>query len=221
MKHRNTQRNKSLERLWLWFFPRRCVWCSGVTAPQDMLCPGCTDQAQLRCAPSTLPESDTPLVSVFPYHSGASRIMLNVKFHGARSSAPSIGYAMADAFAAAGQDKPGLLFCSVPMTNASMRKRGYNQSELLAAAAARWLGAEHQPDLLIKTRETQVQHDLPKAERLTNMTNAFAAAQPETVRGRGIVLVDDICTTGATLCDAVRALRQAGAEEIICLTYLH
>jgi len=211
----------NLERLWLWFFPRRCVWCAGVSAPGGMLCADCAGRAGQRLPPGLLPGGDMPLVPVFTYHGGAAKILLSMKFHGAKNMAHSIGYAMADALAASKlADKPGWLFCAVPMTPAKEKERGYNQSELLARAAARWLGLEYAPGLLVKTRETQAQHGLPKEERQANISGAFAAADPGRVAGRDIVLCDDICTTGATLRDAARALREAGAGEIICLTYL-
>jgi len=209
----------NLERLWLWFFPRRCVWCAGVCAPEETLCAGCVDEAGPVLPPGLLPESDTPLVSVFTYHSEAQRILLNLKFHGGRGLAPSIGYAMADALAALA-DKPDWLLCGVPMTPVKLKERGYNQSELLAKAAACWLGMGYEPGLLVKTRETLAQHGLPREQRQTNISGGFAAAGPGRIAGRRIVLCDDICTTGATLRDAVRALREAGAKEIICLTYL-
>ena len=232
----------NLERLWLWFFPRRCVWCAGVTAPDAMLCADCADKAGAMLEPGHLPDPpqracglagdpgvDIPLVSVFPYHSKASQILLNLKFHGGRGLAPSIGYAMADAMAAAMvspstapqlADKPGWRFCAVPMTPAKVKQRGYNQSELLAQSAARWLGREYAPGLLAKTRETPAQHGLSRERRQSNVSGAFAVANPGLICGHKIVLCDDICTTGATLREAARALREAGAVEIVCLTYL-
>ena len=211
----------NLERLWLWFFPRRCVWCAGVAAPEEMLCADCADQAGQMLEPGLLPGGDMPLVPVFTYHSVARKILMNMKFHGAKNMAHSIGYAMADALAASQlADKPGWLFCAVPMTPAKVKERGYNQSELLAKAAARWLGMEAAPGLLVKTRETQAQHGLSREQRLTNLFGAFAATEPGRVAGRDIVLCDDICTTGGALHEAVRVLREAGAGEIICLTYL-
>jgi len=231
--------SKHLERLWLWFFPRRCVWCAGVAAPDETVCADCAGNAGPVLPPGVLPDLsqricgfagdpgvDIPLVSVFTYHSMAQRILMNLKFHGGRSLAPSIGYAMADALAISGlaashlADKPGWLFCCIPMTPAKVKERGYNQSELLANAAARRLGLEHAPGLLIKTRETPAQHGLSRAQRLTNVIGAFAAADPGRIAGRSIVLCDDTCTTGATLHEAARILREAGAGELLCLTFL-
>jgi ComF family protein len=169
---------------------------------------------------SLLPGTGVPLVSVFPYRSRAREIMFDFKFYGGRNVAHSIGYAMGDALAEA-LDNPGewLLTC-VPMTAAQEEKRGYNQSELLARAAARWVGARHDPALLAKRHETQVQHGLPAARREENVRGAFAAARPERIRGGKIVLCDDICTTGATLRACARALEEAGAAGIFCLTFL-
>ena len=211
----------NLERLWLWFFPRRCVWCSGVTEPDAMLCADCAGKADAVLEPGLLEDTNIPLVPVFTYHSKASQILLRFKFHGGKNIAHSIGYAMADVLAASKfADKPGWLFCAVPMTFAKVKARGYNQSELLAKAAARWLGMDFAPGLLIKTRETPAQHGLPREERQSNIAGAFAAPKPELIAGRRIVLCDDICTTGATLREAARVLREAGAKEIIGLTYL-
>jgi len=214
-----------LERLWLWFFPRRCVWCMGVCEAREMLCADCAGKAEPASEPGLLPETNLPLISAFTYHSKARQILMNLKFHKGKNMAHSIGYAMADAIAGVPAftelaDKPGWLFCAVPMILLGVKQRGYNQSELLARAAARWLGMEYAPGVLVKTRETPAQHGLPREERRKNVIGAFAAADPKLIAGRKIVLCDDICTTGATLREIVGVLQEAGAKEIICLTYL-
>jgi len=212
--------SQQIERLWLWFFPRRCVWCMGVAEPTHMLCADCEPEAQpLLLAPDLVRDTQLPLISAFGYHSHAKRILLNVKYHGGRKNAHSIGYAMADALSSAGVMDKQWLLCSVPMTAAQVKTRGFNQSEVLAKSAARWLGLEYAP-LLRKTRETQVQHDLPAAQREKNVDGAYCAAMPEQITGRKIVLVDDICTTGATMRACAKVLQTAGAEEIICLSFL-
>jgi len=186
-----------------------------------MLCADCAGKADPMLESGLLEGTGIPLVSVFTYHSKARQILLSFKFHGAKNIAHSIGYAMADALSVSHfADKPGWLFCAVPMTPVRVKARGYNQSELLAQAAARWLGMEYAPGLLVKIRETPAQHGLSRQARQSNVAGAFRAANPPLVRSRKIVLCDDACTTGSTLREAARVLREAGAEEIICLTYL-
>jgi len=212
-------KTSQIERLWLWFFPRRCVWCMGVTEPEHMLCADCQTMQAQRFAPELMQCSQIPLVCVFTYHSRARRILLNVKFHGGRKNIHSIGFAMADALREAALADETWLFCAVPMTQRQLKIRAFNQSELLAKTAARWFDAPY-AQLLRKTRETQTQHDLPAPERAGNVANAYAVAQPGLVKNKKIVLCDDICTTGATMQECARALQDAGAQQVICLCYL-
>ncbi|MDR0531451.1 MAG: ComF family protein [Oscillospiraceae bacterium] len=216
----NAKWKRRLEHILLWLFPRRCLLCEDVTEPGAMFCPDCSETSPPLLDDCLLPGTQIPLVSVLPYHSEARRILLDFKFHGARQNAQSIGRAMGEAVRHR-LDKPeDWLFCCVPMTDAQLRERGYNQSALLAQSAAVWAGAECDVQLLIKTRETQAQHNLSAAEREQNITAAFAAREPDKLRAQKIVLCDDIATTGATLRACANALSAANIAEIICLTYL-
>ncbi|MCL2105590.1 MAG: hypothetical protein FWH26_00770 [Oscillospiraceae bacterium] len=213
------------ERALLALFPRRCVWCGGVTEPDCALCCECEPKAPPMGERKTIRCGDTreaALLSVFPYQCQASRIFLRVKFQGERQFAPCIGYTMAETLRSAcladKHEEP--LFCAVPMTARQIRERGYNQSQLMAKSAARWLGAEFTPALLRKERETGVQHNLPASLREKNVAGAFSAARPDLARGRRVVLCDDVTTTGATLRSCARVLYSAGAAEVICLAYL-
>ncbi len=102
----------------------------------------------------------------------------------------------------------------VPLHPARLAERGYNQAALLGAAAARELGAPLQPRALLRTRNTSQQARLPRAGRLENVAGAFRVRAPALVRGRRIVLVDDVATTGATLAACVAALRESGAVSV-------
>lgn len=210
------------ERILMWFFPRRCIWCMGVTAPDHMFCTDCESVGiKHKMEPSKLAGTQIPLIAVMEYHSKAKEILHKLKFHGKKEHKTDIGFAMADALSAAQLlDNPSeWIFCAVPMTETKIKKRGYNQSELLARSASRWIDAEHLPGLLKKVRETGVQHDLKAADRAVNVSGAFAVDKANVIN-RKIVLVDDTYTTGATLRECARVLEEAGAERIICLTYL-
>ena len=103
----------------------------------------------------------------------------------------------------------------VPLGRRREAKRGYNQAALLAESISRKTRIPVEADCLIRSRETQSQVGLPSAERMKNVAGAFAAA----VRpARSVLLVDDVCTTGATLQSCAAALRAAGAESVSALT---
>ncbi len=109
----------------------------------------------------------------------------------------------------------GALVVSVPLARGRRIERGYDQAALLAGAYAR--GAPSRPArgraALARTRETRAQVGLSREERARNVAGAFAATGA--VKGRDVVLLDDVVTTGATADAASLALRRAGARSIV------
>jgi len=112
---------------------------------------------------------------------------------------------------------PNAVILPVPLAADRLRQRGFNQAELLA----RHLAAEkRQPFLgsaLRRTRATPSQVGLNAQERRTNVTGAFAADSAK-IRGATIILIDDVCTTGATLSACATALLEGGAKNVWAYT---
>ena len=106
----------------------------------------------------------------------------------------------------------------VPLHPNRQRKRGYNQAALLARSLARRLGRRCDEKSLARIRDTPKQSLLSGAERRKNLKDAFAAIRPSFIRGRTLLLVDDVTTTGSTLAAAAEPLRAAGAARIWCAT---
>lgn len=106
----------------------------------------------------------------------------------------------------------------VPLHQNRLRERGFNQSLLIAMGAAKELDASLSIDGLVRTRDTMPQVALPPREREANVKGAFAVAGKDEFAGRGVLLVDDVFTTGATVRECARVLRKAGAEKVYVLT---
>jgi ComF family protein len=102
----------------------------------------------------------------------------------------------------------------VPLHRSRLRSRGLNQSLVLAR---RFFAAERDKivvDLLVRLKKTIPQTGLDGIQRRRNLKGAFAVARPEEVRGRTVLVVDDVFTTGTTLAECSRTLKAAGAAQV-------
>lgn len=106
----------------------------------------------------------------------------------------------------------------VPMTKKTKRKRGYNQTFLLAKELSARTGIPLFKDALLKTKETSAQKGLTRKERAENLYGAFKVADKNSVKGKIILLVDDVLTTGATADELTRILLSAGADKVYLAT---
>jgi ComF family protein len=106
---------------------------------------------------------------------------------------------------------------AVPLHEARLKERGFNQSELLAEAVADAIGKPLKW-LLRKARPTMPQVDLPRRSRPANVRDAFQPRLQEVIAGQRVLLIDDLFTTGATLTECARVLRRADAAEVRAFT---
>jgi len=116
----------------------------------------------------------------------------------------------------------------IPLSALRKKERGYNQAELICKELIRINNLRHCADLilenniLIKPKETEHQTRIEnKSERLKNIIGSFSIKNGERIKGRNIILIDDIITTGATLSEAKKILKLAGARKVIAFTVAH
>jgi len=104
----------------------------------------------------------------------------------------------------------------VPLSDKRRRSRGYDQAMLLALATAHELG-ETVTKTLVKPRDVRAQSDLGgEEERRANIRGAYEAEDPDLIRGKSVLLIDDIVTTGSTLDECACVLLSAGARRVVC-----
>ena len=106
----------------------------------------------------------------------------------------------------------------VPLHAAKRREREFNQAERLSRRLSDATGIPINTRLLRRVIPTRTQTLLSREERLANVRRAFAPGHRVSLEGRGVVLVDDVLTTGATTSACARVLREAGAAEVCVLT---
>lgn len=152
--------------------------------------------------------------SPFCYEGLVQKAILDMKFHNNAVNAQVLARYLAQCATQHNLQFDCVTF--VPMTPSAQKKRGYNQAQLLAESFCDILNLPAPLPLLKKVKETQPQEKLGKKQRLENLVGAFAATQP--LKGKTVLLIDDIKTTGATLNQCAMALKRRSAEKVLFLT---
>lgn len=115
------------------------------------------------------------------------------------------------------------LFCnvvlSVPLSKKRKKARGYNQSEELALCICKALKMNYVKDVLVKIKDNKMQAQLSGKEREENVLGVYEVVKSEEIKGKSVLLIDDVLTTGATASEISRVLKKAGAETVYVLTF--
>lgn len=156
------------------------------------------------------------IAAVYVYAGKVRADILGLKFDNQKHIARKLGAAMAERCARVYSDVDFDIVSFVPMSKSSLRKRSYNQSQLLAKIVAEKLFVDTKP-LFTKVVDTAAQHNLSGKERVKNLNNSIVLNKDVKVEGLNILLCDDVKTTGATLSQCVKVLEAAGAKRVCCI----
>lgn len=158
-------------------------------------------------------------VSAFVHDGTARQLVHLLKYQANGLAAEVLGEGMALAFARAWKERetPEMVV-PVPLHERRKNIRGYNQAQLLAEVLCTGCGLTLAPDVLVRTKAGSSQVGRGRAERLKAMIGSFSVPIPQNVRGKRILLVDDVLTTGATAVSCAVALLDAGAKEVSLAT---
>ena len=155
--------------------------------------------------------------SAFVYDDNSKNMLLSLKFRDKVSYSPSIAKSMAQAGADIFEENPDLIV-PVPLHYMRMLSRKYNQSALLANELSKISGIKTDLFSLKRHKNTIPQVKFSGKERVKNVRGAFEVKNPQKIKGKSIVLIDDVMTTGSTLKECAIALKRAGAKRIYALT---
>ena len=208
-------------------------------AADNLICAACTDKlASLICCPNCLayvPQANWPqhtchhygqgewpqqMLSCVPYAGDVRHRLRLLKYNGKVQLAEPLGRLLAARWRqfAAENNVQADVIVPIPLHTERLRQRGYNQSELLAKALGKQLGLPVCAGAVCRVEDTRPQHSLTPTAREANVQGAFAAgAAADKVRGKQVILLDDIITSGATMRGAAAVLQQQGAAAVWAL----
>ena len=203
-----------IRRMLEWLFPRKCVLCRKILPKEETdLCRACrVDQPEYPFGKKKVPHIDA-LTAVWMYEGDVRKSIHRYKFGGARHYADVYGRLLAMRIL---RDLPEAeVITWVPVSRKRKRERGYDQVELLAEAVSRELGIPREA-LLEKFRDNRANSGLKTpAERRANVLGVYKVPEGADIRGKRVLLLDDIVTTGATASECARVLLTAGAKEVL------
>jgi ComF family protein len=193
-------------------FPPRCCLCGFEGRSPDLdLC--CFCEADLPWEGAPLPG----LTVAMRYEPLADEMIKRLKYEGAATHARVLGYLLAQAVRARGEPLPKLLV-PVPLHEARLRERGFNQSLAIARYAGQALGITFAGRAVSRIRDTPSQTGLGVEERHRNVRGAFAVSQPRALKSliaaAHVAVVDDVTTTGSTLAEMKCLLLAAGVRQV-------
>jgi ComF family protein len=188
--------------------PPRCAACDARVPFGTAFCRPCAATAE----PARV--DDPRAIAAFVYGGAVARAIARLKYERRPDLARPLGDLLWRAVEPHSRSLAGVLVVPVPLHRVRLADRGFNQAALLAARLARHLGAPTAGTAIARIRDTPRQATLDRRARLRNVADAFEVRVPARVHDRAVLLVDDVCTTGATIGACARALLAAKAASV-------
>jgi ComF family protein len=222
-----------LETLLNLIFPSACLSCRKRLKSGGVICEQCFAGAKInetlfcgKCG-ARLPSNRKECHKDFPYLLGAAtdygeetvkNLVHNFKFKCLRAAAEPLAKLLIRYVENLRIPFTDYLIIPIPLSGKRLRERGFNQSELIAKIFALHFGLLMETKNFLRTKNTKAQSETKNLkERCENVKGCFAVNNPELFRGKKIILVDDVTTSGATFLEAARVLKSAGAKKVIAL----
>jgi competence protein ComFC len=212
-----------------WLYPPTCGgcnrpgerWCldcqqaEQITSPVCPLCGDIQNSQQVCQQCQAVPPTYRVLRSWGKYHGSLQNAVQRLKYKSDIGMGEALSKHLIDLYNDLKWEVD--LVAAVPLSRSRLKERGYNQADLLARPLAYTIQKPYQPVILSRKRETRSQVGLNAPQRHANVKDAFEAVEKQ-VRGKVILIVDDVTTTGSTISACAQALNLAGASAVYGLT---
>ncbi len=222
------------------FFPRICLHCKNDIhyLDENILCSPCHEQLKTITMPlcakcgqpidsgehcyscrklKTKPKCSF-IRSAFTFNEPMRSIIHEYKYKNKPYLSKTLGLWMRELLKTNQEFKDFHFLLAVPLAKKKLAQRGFNQSELLADIMAKNKDFKVIKNAIIRSKNTQSQTTLNKKDRKTNISNAFSVLKPKLIKGKNIILIDDVATTGSTLQELAKTLKEAGVKKVAAFT---
>ena len=208
-------------------FPNRCPCCNKFISWNKLICENCISKfpevkvpicikcGKADCICNTKPQYDYCIVATY-YDGIIKNGIVNFKLKNGVNFAEYFSKKLAQLLKTNNLSKSIDIVTAVPMTRQKRIERGYNQSEVLAKYISRSLNKPLANNIIKKKNKKLTQHKLTYLERKEFVKGSFIADESYDLKGKTVLLCDDVITSGATLNECAKMLRKLGANKVIC-----
>ena len=216
----NTKRLLELLDKALDFIYKKKCYCCGRSNESVKMCSKCYDQLTHRTIGIERAIESVPVYSAGIYEKNLQKIIRGIKYHRQKELGFYIAKFMWEYFEQV-IEKDGLTgtfqVVPVPLYKKRERKRGYNHMAIVAEEFCRLSGYELNTELITRVKDTKPQYKLSRTEKIENLKNAFRVDKTKLL-DMPVLVIDDICTSGATFSSMIEEIKSVGAGKIVCLS---
>lgn len=215
----NRPKMHSIYRLVIsWLYPNICPCCEKFIDYNADFCDECSAEIIPYTGHDEVDHADR-FVAACVYDGIVEGAVLRFKKTDCGNTYYAFAYRIAEALRKSGLADGIDLIVPIPLTKKKLNERGYNHTELMAKELRFMLNVPYE-NVLVKMRDTDEQKSLHEAERRENMKGVFAVSpKASDIAGKRILLIDDVCTTGSTLSEAAKTLKDGGAGKVYAASF--
>lgn len=193
-------------------FPKSCLGCK---KGSKYLCNSCLSKVRT----INIFDSKTQTFSIFRYEGVVRQAIIKLKYNFAFDIAGELAAISSQKLQNSSLKSKKIILVPIPLFKTRENWRGFNQAEILGQKIANFMNWQFESNLLMRISDTKPQVGLSKSERERNICGKFALnSEAKIYQNRSYIIFDDVVTTGSTIKEGFKILRQAGVEQIIGLT---
>lgn len=190
-------------------YPNRCPFCDSYISFDEYFCSACRDKLSAPPEHEDIQNVDI-FTAVTTYDDYSIPFIYKMKNESSGYALSAAAFMIFQSLLSLGSLSNIDFITYIPMRRKDINRRGYNQTKLIAKELAKLSGKPCKA-FLKKTRDAKEQKTLSAKERRENMKDIFAACNIKSLYGRSVLIIDDVCTTGSTVSEAAKVLKESGA----------
>lgn len=197
-----------------WIYKKKCYFCRSSKESVKM-CSSCYEELEFLPVQVNRKFNDVNIYCAGVYSKNLQKLIRGLKYHGQRDLAYYLAKFMFEYWGRL--DLSGeYQIVPVPIYPKRKKKRKYNHMDLVAQELSQMTGFPVNSDLIKRVKDTKPQYKLNKAQRMQNLSDAFEVDKSKFIETKKLLLIDDICTTGSTFEEMIKAFNDVGIYDIVC-----